>query len=141
MISTCSSFSPIFSNFKTINVIIILMNFSVLLVKMVQLRVLPIITGSSNKKLKLPFRKTKLGIQSLFFVGPNTWSTLPDNLKSVTSVNSFKQYIKEYFLKRLGLQLQLNRSENEICNFFRIREKQYKYGFYSFFVSISRSLF
>ena len=62
-----------------------------------------VITGSSNKKLKLPFRKTKLGIQSLLFVGPNTWSTLPDNLKSATSVNSFKQYVKEYFLKKLGL--------------------------------------
>ena len=31
-----------------------------------------VITRSSNKKLKLPFRKTKLGIQSIFFVGPNT---------------------------------------------------------------------
>ena len=29
-----------------------------------------VITRSSNKKLKLPFRKTKLGIQSLSYVGP-----------------------------------------------------------------------
>ena len=61
-----------------------------------------IITHSSNKKLKLPFRKTKLGIQSLSYVGPNTWNSLPNNLKSATSVNSFKHYIKEFFLKKLG---------------------------------------
>ena len=61
-----------------------------------------VITRSSNKKLKLPFRKTKLGIQSLSYVGPNTWKSFPDNLKSATSVNSFKHYIKKYFLKKLG---------------------------------------
>ena len=61
-----------------------------------------IITHSSSKKLKLPFRKTKLGIQSLSYVGPNTWNSLPNNLKSATSVNSFKHYIKECFLKKLG---------------------------------------
>ena len=57
---------------------------------------------SFNKKLKLPFRKTKLGIQSFSYVGPNTWNGLPNNLKSVASVNSFKHYIKEYILKKLG---------------------------------------
>ena len=61
-----------------------------------------VITHSSNKKLKLPFRKTKLGIQSLPYVGPNTWNSLSDNSKSATSINSLKHYIKEYFLNRLG---------------------------------------
>ena len=61
-----------------------------------------IITRSSNKKLKLPFRKTKLGIQSLSYVSPDTWNSFPNNLKSATSFNSFKHYIKDYFLKKLG---------------------------------------
>ena len=61
-----------------------------------------VITRSSNKKLKLPFRKTKLGIQSLSYVGPNTWNGLPNNFKSATNINSFKHYIKEYFLRKLG---------------------------------------
>ena len=61
-----------------------------------------VITRSSNKKFKLPFRKTKLGIQSVSFVGPNSWNSLPDNLKSATSVSSFKHCIKEYFLKKLS---------------------------------------
>ena len=60
-----------------------------------------VITRSSNKKLKLRFRKTKLEIQSLSSVRPNTWNSLPNNLKSATSVNSFKHYIKEYLLKKL----------------------------------------
>ena len=61
-----------------------------------------VITCSSNQKFTLPFRNTKLRIQSLSYLGPNTWNSLPDNLKSATSVNSFKDYIKEYFLKKLG---------------------------------------
>ena len=60
------------------------------------------ITHSSNKKLKLPFQKTEQGIQSLSYVGPNTWNNLSGNLKSAIAVSSFKHYIKEYFLKKLG---------------------------------------
>ena len=44
-----------------------------------------VITHSSHKKLKLPFQKKNLGIQSLSYVGLNTWNTLPDNLKSTTT--------------------------------------------------------
>ena len=32
-------------------------------------------------------------------MGPNTWNSLPNDLKSATSVNSFNHYIEEYFLK------------------------------------------
>ena len=52
-------------------------------------------TGCCNKKLKLPFRKSKLGMQS-------TWNKLPNNRKTATSVNWFKHDIKKYFLKKLG---------------------------------------
>ena len=34
-----------------------------------------------NTKLKLPFCKLKLGMQSLSYVGPSTWKKLPNNLK------------------------------------------------------------
>ena len=30
------------------------------------------------------------------------WKSLPNNLKSAVSVNSFKHNIKKYFLKKLG---------------------------------------
>ena len=55
-----------------------------------------------NKKFKLPFHKTKLGMQSLLLVGPSTWHKLPNNLKTATSVNSFKYNIKKYFLRQLS---------------------------------------
>ena len=51
---------------------------------------------------KMKAGKTKLGIQSLSYVEPNTWNSVPNNLKSATSVNSFKHYIKEHFLQNLG---------------------------------------
>ena len=57
---------------------------------------------SSTKKLKLPSRKSKLGTQSLSYVGPSTWNKLPNNLKTASSVNCFKHNIKKYFLKKLG---------------------------------------
>ena len=66
-----------------------------------------VITRSFNKNLKRTFRKTKLGIQNLSYVAPNTWNSLPDNLKSATSINSFTHYIME----------------NKFCNFFRIHAK------------------
>ena len=35
-------------------------------------------------------------------MGSNTWNSFSDNLESATSVNSFKQYVKEFFLEELG---------------------------------------
>ena len=59
-------------------------------------------TRCCYKKLKLPFRKSKLGMQSLSYVGPSTWNKLPNNLKTTISVNCFKHDIKKHFLKKLG---------------------------------------
>ena len=57
---------------------------------------------------------------------PNTCNSLPDNLKSANSANSFKYYIKEYFLSNLGDLEADNYShlsmdpKREICSLFRI---------------------
>ena len=40
-------------------------------------------------------------MQSLSYVGPSTWNKLPNNLKTATSVNCFKQEVKKYFPKKL----------------------------------------
>ena len=56
-------------------------------------------TRCCNKKLKLPFRKSKLGMQSLSYVGPSTWNKLANSLKIVTSVNCFKACV-HYFLSK-----------------------------------------
>ena len=57
-------------------------------------------TYCCNKKLKLPFRKSKLGMQSLLHVCPSTWNKLPNNLKTATNVNCFKHNIKKYLFKK-----------------------------------------
>ena len=67
------------SKFYTISVLTISIKSPLLLVIIVQLHALP------TKKLKLPFQKTNLGIQSLYSVGPSIWNNLPDNFKSDTS--------------------------------------------------------
>ena len=58
-------------------------------------------TSSCNKKLKLTFRKSKLGMQSLSYVALSTWNKL-NNLKTATSVNCFKHDIKNYFFRKLS---------------------------------------
>ena len=55
-----------------------------------------------NKKLKLPFRKTKLGMQSSSYVKPSTWKKLGNNLKTATSVNCFKHDINKHVLMKLS---------------------------------------
>ena len=59
-------------------------------------------TPSCDKKLKLPFHKRKLGMQSLSYIGPSTWNKLPNNLKTTNNVNCFKHNIKKYSLKKLS---------------------------------------
>lgn len=54
-----------------------------------------------NKQLKLPFRNSKLGMQSLSFVEPSTSKNISSNLKTVTNINCFKHAIQKYFLKIL----------------------------------------
>ena len=90
-------------------------------------------TRCCNKKLKLPFRKSKLGMQSLSYVGPSTWNKLPNNLKTATSVNYFKHDIEKYFLKKL--------SETEADIYSYLKEKtlelehnQDKYTFCFFYI-------
>ena len=72
-------------------------------------------TRCYNKKLELPFHKSKLGMQSFSYVGPSAWIKLHDNLKTATSVNCFKHNIKKYFLKELG--------ETDVVSIFTLKEK------------------
>ena len=64
---------------------------------------------SCNKKSKLHFRKSKLGIQSLSYVGPSTWNKLSNNLKTITSLNFFQGYLryKTIFCHKVALDVLL----------------------------------
>ena len=68
-------------------------------------------TCCCNKKLKLPFHKSKLGMQSLSYIGPSIWNKLSNNLMTATSINCFKHCIKKYILKKLS------GTEMDICSY------------------------
>ena len=55
-----------------------------------------------NKKLKLAFRKTKLAMQSLSYIGLSTMNKITNNLKTTTSINCFKHDIKKHVLMKLS---------------------------------------
>ena len=103
-----------------------------------------VIISSSNKILKLSFRKTKLVIQSLSYVGQNTWNSLPDNLKSDTLVNLFKHYIKVNLLKKLGnVEADIYSytwvdTKTKFVAFSEFMQNRVSIVFTFFFVSISR---
>ena len=54
-------------------------------------------TRFSYQKLVIPRKKTKMGMESLSYIAPSFWNTLPTSLKLSVSVNSFKHKIKDYF--------------------------------------------
>ena len=55
-------------------------------------------TRYSYQKLKLPHRKTNLGLRALSYDGPSLWNNLDKSLKTSSSLNTFKHNIKnQYF--------------------------------------------
>ena len=46
-------------------------------------------------------------MQSLSYIGPNTWNKHLNNLKTTTSINWFEHNIKKFFLKKLKTELLL----------------------------------
>ena len=58
-------------------------------------------TRSSFQKLKIPRRKTNIGLKSLSYTGPSLWNNLNENLKRSSSINDFKHKIKEFYFEEL----------------------------------------
>ena len=56
-------------------------------------------TRSSFQKLKIPRRKTNIGLKSLSYTGPSLWNNLNENLKRSSSINDFKHKIKEFYFE------------------------------------------
>ena len=56
-------------------------------------------TRSSFQKLKIPRRKTNIGLKSLSYTGPSLWNNLNENLKRSSSINDFKHEIKEFYFE------------------------------------------
>ena len=58
-------------------------------------------TRSSFQKLKIPRRKTNIGLKSLSYTGPSLWNNLNENQKRSSSINDFKHKIKEFYFEEL----------------------------------------
>ena len=58
-------------------------------------------TRGSFLKLKCLFRKTNAVQMALSYIGPIIWSKTPDTLKRTKNLYTFKQNLKEHYLKEL----------------------------------------
>ena len=56
-------------------------------------------TRQAYSRLIQPLCKTKMGLNSISYLGPSLWNKLPENIKP--SLITFKHKAKEYFLKNL----------------------------------------
>ena len=59
-------------------------------------------TRNSYKKLIQPFCKTNTGQNSLSYLGPAFWNNLPESIKKLENINTFKHKLKEYYLDQLN---------------------------------------
>ena len=57
---------------------------------------------SSNQKLNVPCRKTTVGQKGLSYIGPLRWNNLNKTLKTSTSLNAFKNKIKQLYFHELN---------------------------------------
>ena len=66
-------------------------------------------TCSSFQKLKIPRRKSNIGLKSLSYTGPSLWNNRNENLKRSSSINDFKHKIKEFYFEELKKNMNLNK--------------------------------
>ena len=58
-------------------------------------------TRFSFKKLKIPPRKTTMGLRSLSYTAASSWNILPSSIKGSKSLNSFKHNLKLHFFSEM----------------------------------------
>ena len=54
-------------------------------------------------KLKVPFRKTTMGQESLSYIGLSVWKKLPSSMKRNTGLDKFKHNVKKHYLRELRI--------------------------------------
>ena len=57
---------------------------------------------SSYQKLQQSLDKTSTGQNTLPFIGPALWNTVPEEIKRTTNLNTFKHNLKKYCLKEIS---------------------------------------
>ena len=58
----------------------------------------PTLQHRHQKLLKIFFRKTSMGQKAISYIGPFIWNSLPDSIKRVNSLNTFKHNVKKHYL-------------------------------------------
>lgn len=57
---------------------------------------------NSCQKLKQLLRKTSIGRNALFCIGPSLSKKIPEEIKRTTNLNTFKHCLKKNYLKEVG---------------------------------------
>ena len=57
---------------------------------------------NSYQKLQQSSDKTSTGQNTLPFIGPALWNTVPEEIKRTTNLNTFKHNLKKYCLKEIS---------------------------------------
>ena len=60
-----------------------------------------LVTRNSHLKLNQPMRKTNTGQIALSYKGPGEWNKLPNELKEIQNINTFKHKLKEFYFQEL----------------------------------------
>ena len=58
-------------------------------------------TRSSYQKLNVPHRKINVGQKGLAYIGPSLWNNLNKTLKNSTSINAFRDNMKQHYFNEL----------------------------------------
>ena len=52
-------------------------------------------------KLRRPFRNTNTGQKALSFIGPSFWNQIPETIKKINNLNTFKHNLKKQFFNQM----------------------------------------
>ena len=64
-------------------------------------------TRNNPNSIHVPLYRTVRSQKSIFYKGPKTWNDLPNDLKSLNNINTFKMKLKRYLLEKQSADIHL----------------------------------
>ena len=61
-------------------------------------------TRQSYCKLKQPLRKSNAGQNTLSYLGPGQWNKLPNTIKEMVNINTFKHKVKQHLFSQMEIK-------------------------------------
>ena len=62
-------------------------------------------TRHNSNTVHVPLFRTVRSQKSIFFYGPKNWNNLPNELKRIVNINTFKSRLKHYLLHKQSLDI------------------------------------